>query len=337
MRYSNILFSKGSIVFCKYPANSDRAFLNGRPLIVISNPTNIIRTLIVCTTGTKDKPGIKASFYNHMDRVYVGGAEESTIYPWSVYTIHADHIASMIGQLDPFIMHEVENAVDFHLGRNATVPGYLREHVDAITSVEYALVQEKYMAPESVNRDFYGAIPYRKEYRQSLNSVEEPTVVKQSAHAPVEVVKNDTITDWAYDLTAWEINIPKICKDPSMLKSSMDTQSVNFIVSRIVPISLICKRYRCSRPVANALRITLSEMVTQIAKDIINTGINPFGTIDNVPDFVIIGMVLLKTFSENEIVGDIGPYSTQIDQVQSKYKINTEDRRIWKAIDSFIG
>ena len=58
MRQSNYLFTKGSIVFVRFNKDHYYSYLNGRPLIVVSNPSHIMNTLIVCTTGTQDKPGI---------------------------------------------------------------------------------------------------------------------------------------------------------------------------------------------------------------------------------------------------------------------------------------
>ena len=64
MRKSNLLISKGSVVFAKFEANTKDAYLNDRPLIVVSNPTNILNSVMVCTCGTRDKPGILASLWN---------------------------------------------------------------------------------------------------------------------------------------------------------------------------------------------------------------------------------------------------------------------------------
>ena len=122
-----------------------------------------------------------------------------------------------------------------------------------------------------------------------------------------------------------------------MLVTKLDEKSINLIVSRIVPITLVCKRYRCTRPIANAVRLTLSNFAMQNAKLILNSGKNPFGTIDNIPECIFIGMALLKAFSPNEITGEFTLYNECIEHCISKYRINTEDRRIWKAIDSFVG
>ena len=130
MRISNIQFGKGSIIFANFPTDSADAFLNNRPLVVVSHPVPIFNQVIVCGTGTKMKPGIQIRLWNyHMNRP-LGNSEVSTIYPYSLYTIKTENIDRQIGQLDRFTMKEVDKAVQFFLGFSDEIPKFMESQTE---------------------------------------------------------------------------------------------------------------------------------------------------------------------------------------------------------------
>ena len=137
MRKSNLLITKGSVVFAKFEANTKDAYLNDRPLVVVSNPTNILNSITVCTCGTREKPGILASFWNYERNTYIGGNEVSNIYPYMLLTIRIEAIKCCIGQLDPYIMEAIDKAIDYHLGRTTELPPYLNPVQEEIQYVGY--------------------------------------------------------------------------------------------------------------------------------------------------------------------------------------------------------
>jgi hypothetical protein len=86
MRVSNLHVTKGSIVYAQFDSQGDLAYLNDRPLLAVSYPTNIYNTIMVCSiTSQTDKPGIYCSLYNYFTRDYIGGNNLSVI---SVNNIH---------------------------------------------------------------------------------------------------------------------------------------------------------------------------------------------------------------------------------------------------------
>ena len=111
---NNMQFSKGSIVFA-YSADLP-AYLNNRPLLVISGFTHIMNKLIVCEITSQDKPGISCTLWNYRENNYLGGIEKSVILPYSIFSIKTQYIKSTYGVLDPITMNEVDNAVKFFLG-----------------------------------------------------------------------------------------------------------------------------------------------------------------------------------------------------------------------------
>lgn len=137
MRKSNLLITKGSVIFAKFEANTKDAYLNDRPLVVVSNPTNILNSITVCTCGTREKPGILASFWNYERSTYIGGNEVSNIYPYMLLTIRLEAIKCCIGQLDPYVMNAIDKAIDYHLGRTTELPPYLNPVQEEIQYVGY--------------------------------------------------------------------------------------------------------------------------------------------------------------------------------------------------------
>ena len=347
MRYSNYIFTKGSIVFVRFPAASDMAYLNGRPLVVVSNPTHLMRTLIVCTTGTQDKPGIEVSFYNHMDKTFVGDAEISNIYPYCMLTIYTDQIVASIGQLDPYIMQEVDKAIDFHLGRSNEVPDYLKKFEDYICGVSHNAVRDRYIKKEGISSDLKPAYPYKREHRktQDESRLDTPkgsrrvtnTVNKNSdvsSELQIPQVTNEQIMTWVAEPPKSEVTVQMICNNTSALMSTLDEESVALIISRAVPLALVAKKYNLNQRNASFLRIPLTNLSIRLALSILN-GNSSSTKIEDYADYIWIAMALCKAFIPNKITGDTSAYDEHINLIAHKYKINTEDRRTWKSIENF--
>lgn len=337
MRYSNFIFTKGSIVFVRYPVSSDQAYLNGRPLVIVSNPTHLMNTVVVCTTGTRDKPGIEASFYNYGNKAFVGNAKKSNIYPYSMRTIYTDQIIESIGQLDPFIMQELDKAIDFHLGRTNEVPGYLKNIATDICGVTYNPANGKRIAhDELINPAFSAPYTYPNERRKTNNNSKKfKTPKKTEIRSDINQITNNDIIEWSNDSFDDTIKMNNIYKDSVELMKVLDERSVAFIVSRVVPIALIAKKYNVNPKVATHLRITLTNISVKIAISILNANPTSSVKISNSADYVVIGMILAKAFSPNAIKTNTSVYDKRINDIAYKYKMNTGDRRIWRSVEQF--
>ena len=154
MRVSNLQFSKGSVVYADFDKNGELAYLNGRPLIVVSNPIHIFNRIVVCTTGTRGKPGIKISLFNYYSNKYIADTEISTIYPNSLYSVETSSIKQCIGVLDPYIMKAVDKSVAFFLGLSDEVPEYLRDYM-YVYDVEYTRAKPEYVRPNEACGEHY--------------------------------------------------------------------------------------------------------------------------------------------------------------------------------------
>ena len=334
MRTSNCLFTKGSIVFVRFPAKSDKAFLNGRPLIVVSNPSHILNTLIVCTTGTQNKPGIKASFYNHIDNCYVGGAEVSNIYPYSLMTIYTDQIVASIGQLDPFILDEVSKAIEFHLGNSREVPKYLEQCASEIVGVSYNNMEEKYIRNESISNEFIPAVNYKRQYKKADNGPQ----LKLDSSDDSDVITSFDMVKWSSlsNMAKPNIDYNLIVKQPTALSKYIDHESVAMICSRIVPITMVAKKYNITNRNATDMRITLTNMLIEKGKQLLESNINmSVNSSGKMSDMFVLGIILAKEFSNPKIQSNILDQNGKIDFVKNKYKLNFKDKRTWKGIENF--
>lgn len=346
MRNSNYLFTKGSIVFVKYPATSDNAFLNGRPLIVVSNPSHILRTLIVCTTGTQDKPGIKASFYNHVDKCYVGDAEVSNIYPYSLKTIYTDQIVASIGQLDPFIMAEIDKAIDFHFGRTTEIPKYLENCSNELVGVLYNQMRENNITKEIASQEYIPAVNYKRQHKKSESSNvyndKQTPKTKKLINSKSHIIKSSTskkskdfIMQWATMAIPSDIDFNTICTDTSALSRYVDHYSIAMICSRAVPLTIVADKYNINKRNATLMRTTLTNMLIKLGTNLLRTSGNIHKQ-GNLSEDFILGIILAKEFSKIEPKNNITKvYSDKIGAIMTKYKINFNDKRIWKSIESF--
>lgn len=343
MRYSNYMFSKGSIVFVRVAPSSDNAYLNGRPLIVISNPTHIMNTLLVCTTGTRDKPGIEISLYNYYSKSFCGDVEISKIYPYNILTIYASDIVSSLGQLDPFIMKELDAAIDFHLGRTDIVPGYLKNIEEELCGVTYNTIAKKLYTQEMIKTE---SLPTMPKYAAIRAKDEEKTIENIPSGKPDKITKseptkkpknskNSIVTKWMEcpnNTSSDELRAN--CRNDVELVKLMDESSVAMIVSRVAPVSLIAEKYNIGKQHASYLRITLTNVAIEMARLMLTTK----GVVrsKNPPDYILIGMVLLNTFSPEKVPdGSLRAYTTRINDVVSKYSIDTTNRKTWKAVEIF--
>lgn len=333
MRYSNYVFTKGSIVFIEVPQSSDKSFLNGRPLIVVSNPTHILNTLVVCTTGTRDKPGIEVSFWNHSDGCYVGNAEVSKIYPYSMTTIYTQDIISSIGQLDPFIMKELDKAIDFHLGRTDEVPGYLAKDASYITEVTHNPVKDIYITEEAISDKLKTPYKNRKERKTFANRYGN-FISKTSKKSDVDKYLTDTdITQWIDKIPDPKFNLADMYKDSSRLICSLDEESVAMIVSRIVTVSEVADKYSVNNRIATVLRNRLTEIAIRLGSNYLTGKISPSTNSDRLADHILIGMILTKAFTPKEFASRwTSKFDADMEKISHKYNINTDDRRTWKSM-----
>lgn len=142
MRISNLQFAKGSIIYARFPQEMD--YLNGRPLIVVSDHIPVYDCVWVVKCGTRGKAGINISLFNYATKDYIGGQQVTTIYPYNIYTVKVSQIISTIGILDRRVMKKVDEAIDFFTGRSDVVPEFLSAFATELTDVTYQPALQPY-------------------------------------------------------------------------------------------------------------------------------------------------------------------------------------------------
>ena len=143
MRISNLQYAKGTVVICEFD-DPNINYLNRKPLIVVGILNPIFGQVIVCSTGTKQKPGIACRLFNYYAGKAIGDCEISTIYPYQLYTISTVNIVRTIGIIDPFIMKEIDKSIKFFMGFSDDIPEYLKDHENCF-GVQYTYAMERYI------------------------------------------------------------------------------------------------------------------------------------------------------------------------------------------------
>jgi hypothetical protein len=262
-------------------------------------------------------------------------------------TIYTDQIVASIGQLDPFIMKEVDNAIDFHLGRTSEVPKYLKDYEEELIGVDYNKIQTKDVKHEIISKDFIPAVNYKRQYRkqddkpqmkkqkEKKNKKNEYTSIYKnkvtSIDKPTAIpLTNDDIVKWV-NANHHEINYGEICRDRKMLIKYIDNESINMICSRIVPLALISEKYKISRRSATHMRITLTNMLIERGVDILSSSGN-MHIASKIAESYLLGIILAKKFVNIESKNNISEtYQDKINDMLIRYKINFNDNRIWKS------
>jgi len=196
MRVGNVQFAKGSVVFADFPPKSEQAYLNGRPLVVVSHPIYIFGQVVVCPVGSKMKPGIQVKLWNYYESRPIGNHEIGTIYPYNLISIKTETISRQIGILDHFIMEEVDRAIQFFLGFSNDPPEFMKSMEEAY-EVNYTYMTKAFTCDQRVGDEYMEhATPYiqksiQKELDESENSCEE----EKSAPTTVPTTSTPTATE----------------------------------------------------------------------------------------------------------------------------------------------
>ena len=141
-RITNICYPRGSIIYAQFNKNSEFYFLNMRPLIVVSNQTQMFDSLSCIACGSRDRPGIEISLFNHLYGKWIGGHQFSVAQPYTMYTVIVSQIVEFHGVIDPFTMKAIDKAIAFHLGLSEEVPPYMEGIYKELLEPRYSIGTE---------------------------------------------------------------------------------------------------------------------------------------------------------------------------------------------------
>ena len=129
-RLTNIRYPIGSIIIADADASYwglDYRFLKNRPLVVVSNQTQMFDSLTVCICTSRDRPGIQVSLWDYSTGKWNGDKQYTVVEPYSVQNIRIRWIKTFLGVVDPFTMKAIQEAMSYHLGLSDKVPPYMEE------------------------------------------------------------------------------------------------------------------------------------------------------------------------------------------------------------------
>lgn len=138
-RITNICYPRGSIIYAQFNKCSEYYFLNMRPLIVISVQNQMFDSLNVIACGSRDRPGVEISLFNHMRGKWIGDRQYSIAQPYAMYTVMVSQIIEFHGVIDPFTMKAIDKAVAFHLGMSEEVPPYMKDIYEELMAPRYSM------------------------------------------------------------------------------------------------------------------------------------------------------------------------------------------------------
>lgn len=138
-RINNICYPRGSVVYAKFDKKSEYYYLNMRPLIVVSNQTQMFNSLTVISCGSRDRPGVEISLFNHRKGRWVGNHQFSVAQPYAVFSILVPQIVEFLGVIDPWTLDAIDRAMAFHLGLSKEVPPYMENIYDDLLKPVYSM------------------------------------------------------------------------------------------------------------------------------------------------------------------------------------------------------
>lgn len=141
-KISNLCYPRGSVVYAKFDKNSDYYYLNMRPLIVVSQQTQMFDSLTVIGCGSRDRPGIEISLFNHQAGHWIGNHQFSVAQPYAIFSIIVPQIIEFHGVIDPWTMDAIDKAMAFHLGLSKEVPPYMSSIYDELMKPTYSMGTE---------------------------------------------------------------------------------------------------------------------------------------------------------------------------------------------------
>lgn len=144
-RITNVQYPPGAIVRGRLPreyCGIAYEYLNGRPLIVISQQSQMFDNLIVIPCGSRNRPGIEINIWDYKHNRYVSDHDKSLAYPYNLTQIRVNFIEETLGFIDSFTMKEIMRCVQYHLGLSDYIPPYMAKIHEELYAPRYSLGTE---------------------------------------------------------------------------------------------------------------------------------------------------------------------------------------------------
>ena len=125
------LFSEGSIYYYENTTNSKKDYKNddlnhdflvSRPVFVLPSnhtPFDLFSVNVLSITSSMHRAGIP---------ININGNKKGKILPYAIYSVHKEYLTTYMGRVSDEMIHEVLQAVDYHMKRTDEIPKYLQEY-----------------------------------------------------------------------------------------------------------------------------------------------------------------------------------------------------------------
>ena len=107
-KITNLCYPRGSVVYAEFDKKSEYYYLNMRPLIVVSNQNQMFDSLTVIGCGSRDRPGIEISLFNHQCGHWIGNHQFTVAQPYAIFSIVASQIVEFHGVIDPWTLEAID-------------------------------------------------------------------------------------------------------------------------------------------------------------------------------------------------------------------------------------
>lgn len=205
-KISNLCYPRGSVVYAQFDKKSEYYYLNMRPLIVVSNQTQMFDSLSVIGCGSRDRPGIQISLFNHQSGNWIGGHQYTVAQPYALFSIVASQIIEFHGVIDPWTMEAIDKAMAWHLGLSKEVPPYMQDIYTEIMEPAYSMGNENNTqlkdphqlgSQNEITRKFVRIQPKTKkpDFGKPYPKKNEPVQLRPNTHTVEEVRKKLGITE----------------------------------------------------------------------------------------------------------------------------------------------
>ncbi len=142
-KITNLCYPRGSVVYAEFDKKSEYYYLNMRPLIVVSNQNQMFDSLTVIGCGSRDRPGIEISLFNHQCGHWIGNHQFTVAQPYAIFSIVASQIVEFHGVIDPWTLEAIDKAMAWHLGLSKEVPPYMEGIYQELMAPTYSMGTEE--------------------------------------------------------------------------------------------------------------------------------------------------------------------------------------------------
>lgn len=275
--------------YVKDDTNQD--FLTSRPVLIVSEfiSTAYDHVQVVPLTSNPQRPGIRIHFS-------IGNGIYSTILPYNIHYVSVKYLRQYGGQLNRFILNEVYDAMDFHMGRTDKIPEYIKSDPDAMALIEQAANHNGESSPlKQVPIGFETTVGQQPS--TSTDDVSNP--VSKKRFIIDTRIRNEHESDILFPSGKYNIPIRLNTESKKIFNSINDVDLVQFSG---LTANAIAKKFKVSNLLASKLKTLMNDKI-QKRKDSLLSFLkmtnNSFGNISKF--FTPLDIAIIMNLNKDEM------------------------------------